>query len=99
MSTMHITEAEVLQNPAALLAHIRAGVAVVIEDEQQTIGKIYPEAPAEPTGDPAYDAWFIEQIDEALASDPAMDIDGDVVEAHFAERRRLSMLKARERIG
>jgi antitoxin (DNA-binding transcriptional repressor) of toxin-antitoxin stability system len=98
MSTVHITEAEVLQNPAALLAYVRAGAEVVIEDEQQAIGRVYPQVPATPTGDPAYDAWFIEQVDEALASDPATDIDGDVVEAQFAERRRLSMFKAQERI-
>jgi DNA-damage-inducible protein J len=42
------------------------------------------------TIDPEYDAWFREQVQEAL-DDPHPGIPSEEVEAHFAKRRAASL--------
>jgi antitoxin (DNA-binding transcriptional repressor) of toxin-antitoxin stability system len=99
MSTIHITEAEAIRDPAAMFAHVRAGAEVIIEDENSTFACLVPRAASVAAPEPGYDEWFRAQVREGLDCDPATDIDGDVVEAEFAERRRLSMLRALEHVG
>ena len=92
MATFYLSEAEVLRDPAGLLARARDGAEVVIEGEESVIARLVPADGRERKSDPEYEAWFLEQIEEALAG-PRKGIDAVEVETHFAERRRASALR------
>ncbi len=96
MSTIHITEADAIRDPAAMFAHVRAGAEVIIEDENSTFACLVPRAASVAEPEPGYDEWFRAQVQEALDEDPANYIDGEVVEVYFAERKRRTLLKLEE---
>jgi antitoxin (DNA-binding transcriptional repressor) of toxin-antitoxin stability system len=92
MSVLHLSEAELIRDPAAKLTHVRAGVEVIIEDDAAPLARVVPTELDHATADPHYDAWFVAQVDAALA-DTREPIASEKVEAYLAERRRHSDLK------
>ena len=92
MPVLHISEADVVRDPAALLDQVRAGNEIVIEGQNAPIATLTPVQSAEPGMDLDYDAWFVAQIDEALA-ETRERIPSEAVEAYFEKRRRASALK------
>ena len=98
MAVLYVSEADAVRDPAALFDHVRAGNEVVIEGQHAPIATLAPVNFKEPGADPEYDAWFVAQVDEALA-DPRERIPSEVVEAYFLKRRRASALKLLELAG
>ena len=92
MPVLYISEAEVVRDPAALFNHVRSGYEVVVEREGSPIALVLPPGEKEPSADAEYDAWFVAQIDQALA-DPRASIASEDVEAYFAKRRHAAALK------
>jgi len=92
MPVLHISEADVVRDPAGLLDQVRAGNEIVIEGQHAPIATLTPVQCTEPGMDPDYDAWFTGQIDEALA-DTRERIPSAAVEAYFEKRRHASALK------
>jgi len=90
MAIVHVSEAEAIRDPAALFQQVREGFEVVIESDDAPIARLIP--PEQRLREAEYEAWFLEQVDHALA-DTREGVDSEVVEAHFAERRRASALK------
>jgi antitoxin (DNA-binding transcriptional repressor) of toxin-antitoxin stability system len=92
MPVLHISEADVVRDPAALLDQVRAGNEIVIEGQNAPLATLTPVHSDEPGVDLEYDVWFVAQIDEALA-DTRERIPSETVEAYFEKRRRASALK------
>jgi antitoxin (DNA-binding transcriptional repressor) of toxin-antitoxin stability system len=92
MAVVHISEAEAIRDFAALLAHVRAGTEVVIESELTPVAVLVP--PEQNVAlDPEHDTWFRAKVQQAL-DDTRPDAPDEEVEAHFAQRRAASLLKA-----
>jgi antitoxin (DNA-binding transcriptional repressor) of toxin-antitoxin stability system len=92
MAIIHISEAEAVRDFAAVLAHVRAGSEVIIESDLTPVAVLVPPAEAA-SSESGHDAWFRSQVHQALDDTRADASDGDV-EAHFAQRRAASLLKA-----
>jgi antitoxin (DNA-binding transcriptional repressor) of toxin-antitoxin stability system len=92
MAVLHISEADAVRDPAALFDHVRAGNEIVIEGQNAPLATLTPVQFTEPGVDLEYDAWFVSQVEEALA-DTREPIRSEVVEAYFEKRRRASALK------
>ena len=88
MAVLYISEAEAVRDFPSLLAQVRAGTEVVIENEDSTVAVITPPG-AEVVDEPGYDEWFRAEVQAGLDCDPATDLDEDEAEAHFAEHRRV----------
>jgi len=88
MPVLYITEAEAIRDFASVLAQVRAGTQVVIEDENSTIALVRPAVAEVEEPEPGYDEWFRAEVQKGLDCDPATDLDEAEVEAYFAERRR-----------
>jgi len=83
MQTIHIPEAEAASNFAALMAHIRAGAEVVIEDHGETIAVV-----SRPTKRPGLLLSEIIARMEARGSTATVDEDfAHDIEAVIAEHR------------
>lgn len=93
MAVIHISEAEAVRDFATVLAHVRAGSEVIIENEHNPVAVLVPPAEQTVMTDPGHDAWVRIQIQQAL-DDPRPGIPEDEVEAYFAQRRAASMLRA-----
>ncbi len=90
MTIIHISEADAVRDFAAVLAHVRAGAEVIIDNETTPVAVLVP--PTEISLDPEHDAWFRAQVQEAL-DDTSPDLSEEEVEAHFAQRRAASLLR------
>jgi len=97
MAVLYISEAEAVRDIVSLLAKVRAGDEVVIENEDTMVALLVP--PAAGVGEPGYDEWFRSEVLKGLDCDPATDIDGDVVEAYFAKKREASMRKLQRTVA
>ena len=93
MAVVHISEAEAIRDFAALLAHVRAGTEVVIESELTPVAVLVPPLEQNVALDPEHDTWFRARVQQALDG-TRPDAPDDEVEAHFAQRRAASLLKA-----
>lgn len=93
MSIIHISEAEAVRDFARVLAQVRAGSEVIIENDLTPIAVLVPPADHPAAPDPVHDAWVRTQIQQAL-DDPRPGIPGEEVEAYFAQRRAASMRRA-----
>jgi antitoxin (DNA-binding transcriptional repressor) of toxin-antitoxin stability system len=91
MTIIHLSEADAIRDFAAVLAHVRAGAEVVIDNECTPVAVLIP--PTEISMDAEHDAWVRSQIQEAL-DDPRPGIPEEEVEAYFAQRRAASLLRA-----
>jgi antitoxin (DNA-binding transcriptional repressor) of toxin-antitoxin stability system len=85
MATIHISAAEAARDFTALLAHVRAGAEVIIEDGSQTIAVLHTPAPPHRS---------IEECIALLPEDSPATIDEDfardVAEAVAAHREPLN---------
>ncbi len=92
MHTLRVSEAEAVQDFAALLKHVQAGGQVLIEQDGECIAVLGVPDSTAPGMDPEYDAIVIAKIEEAL-NDQRPPLDSETVEAYFAKRRQASGLK------
>jgi antitoxin (DNA-binding transcriptional repressor) of toxin-antitoxin stability system len=85
MTTFHVSEAEAAREFAGLLARVRAGAEVVIEDGAHPVAVLHPPAPPRRS---------IEECIALLAADSPATIDedfaGDVAAAVAAQREPLN---------
>jgi antitoxin (DNA-binding transcriptional repressor) of toxin-antitoxin stability system len=77
MATIHIAEAEAARDFAAVMAHIRAGVEVVIETETDPIAVFKPLAPERRTIEECM-ALLPEESSATIDEDFARDIEAAV---------------------
>lgn len=74
MATIHIPEAEAARNFEALMAHVRAGAEVVIEDDSRAVAFITPAASR---SDPSKPGLLLsEMIERAKARGSTATLDG-----------------------
>jgi antitoxin (DNA-binding transcriptional repressor) of toxin-antitoxin stability system len=92
MAVIHISESEAVRDFASVLAKVRAGTEIVIDSETVPVAFLVPATEAIATPDPAHDAWFRAQVQDAL-DDSSTDVPSEEVEALFAKRREASQLK------
>ena len=83
MATVHMTEAEVVKDIAAVLAKVRQGVEIVVEQDHRTVAFIKPPQPV---------GRMISEVIAALkvrGSNPAIDDDfaRDIEEGIKAQRQ------------
>ncbi len=88
MDVLYISEADTVRDIASLLDKVRSGTEIVIENGDSTFAVLSPPGSRldgeEPQ--PRYDEWFRAEVHRAL-DDPRPPIDGEIVEAYFAEKR------------
>jgi len=71
---IHVSEADAGQNFSALMAHVRAGAEVVIEDNERPVAVLHPAEPSR--GRPISESIALAEAHvEELGSEPTMDPD------------------------
>jgi len=70
---MHVSEAEVVRDMAAILKHVRSGVEVVVERDAHPVAVIRPAAPARSTI--AECIALAKAHEEETGASPALDPD------------------------
>ena len=93
MAILYISESEAVRDFASVLAKVRAGSEVVIEDGNATVALLLPAASESRDMEPGYDEWLQSELQQSLANDPAKRISEEQADAIMAERRRAALQK------
>jgi len=93
MPVLYISEAEAIRDFASVLAQVRAGTQVVIEDENSTIALVKPAVGESDEPEPGYDEWLRDELQQVLDKDKHETISEEDAEAIMAEPRRAALHK------
>lgn len=91
MPILHISEADAIRDFASVLAKVRAGSEVVIEDGATTVALLLPPGIESETCEAGYDEWLQSELQQTLSNDPAKRIGEEQAEEIMAERRRAAL--------
>lgn len=93
MAVVHISQAEAIRDFASVLAQVRAGAQVVIEENDATIALVKPAELEAEEAEPGHNEWFRSEVARTLQNDPANRIGEEEAEAMMAEHRRALLLR------
>ena len=93
MPVLHISEADAVRDFASVLAKVRAGSEVVIENGSTAVALLMPPAMELEQAEPGYDEWLQAEIQQTLSNDPAKRIGEVQAEEIMAERRNAALQK------
>ncbi len=93
MAVLYISESDAVRDIASLLAKVRAGAEVVIENEDSTVAVIVPPSNEIGEPEPGHDEWFRSEVQRVLDREPVERLSEEQVEAIFAQKRRASLLR------
>jgi antitoxin (DNA-binding transcriptional repressor) of toxin-antitoxin stability system len=93
MAVVYISEADAIRDFGSVLAQVRAGTEVIIEDQDSTIALVKPAVLEAAEPEPGYDEWFRAKVERTLQNDPANRIREEDAEILMAEHRRAVLLK------
>jgi antitoxin (DNA-binding transcriptional repressor) of toxin-antitoxin stability system len=93
MAVCYISEGEAIRDFAAVLAQVRAGTQVVIEDVNSTIAVVKPVVWEAEEPEPGYDEWFRAEVQQVLDKEKHETISEEDAEAIMAEHRHATLRK------
>lgn len=99
MAVLYISEADAIRDIALLIAKVKAGTEVVIENGDSTVAVIAPPGHQLEEPEPGYDEWFRAEVQSVLDRQPAERMTEEQVEAIFAEKKRLTRLQLEGHTG
>lgn len=88
MPVLHISQADAIRDFASVLAQVRAGSEVVIQDGNTTVALLRPPSIELEQTESGYDEWFQSTVQQTLSNDPAKRVSEEQAEEIMAERRR-----------
>jgi len=93
MAVLYISEAEAIRDFASVLARVRAGTQVVIEDGDAIIALVKPAAVEVEEPEPGYDEWFQAEVQQVLDKGKHETISEEDAEVIMADHRHAALRK------
>lgn len=96
MAVLYISEAEAVRDFASVLAQVRAGTQVVIENEECNIALVKPAIEEAEEPEPGYDEWFRAEVQQVLDKGPHETISHENAQFMFAEKREATLRRIQD---